>query len=133
MYSPLHVPILGLIISFSLRGCKNLQLLSGPDGGGEKSVCDLQSMGGGLGWGGRAGQQYLEPQSSPGKSLLDLVPAFPGCFSFLEDVSPIGRGEGGMDFVQMSEIPSSSACLAAFISEIRRALSPEAFNCCLTQ
>ena len=44
---PLHVPILGLIISFSLRGCKNLQLLSGPDGGGEKSVCDLQSMGGG--------------------------------------------------------------------------------------
>ena len=45
---PLHVPILGLIISFSLR--KNLQLLSSGPGGGEKSVCDLQSMG----WGGAA-------------------------------------------------------------------------------
>ena len=90
-------------------------------------------------WGGGgadrgAGQQYLEPQSSPEKSLLDLVPllcqadSLPG-----RSVSPIGRGEGGMDFVQMSEIPGSSACLAAFISEIRRALSPEAFNCCLNQ
>ena len=54
---PLHVPILGLIISFSLRGCKNLQLLSGPDGSGEKSVCDLQSMGGGRP-GGREGSRW---------------------------------------------------------------------------
>ena len=47
---PLHVPILGLIISFSLRGCKNLQLLSGPDIGGEKSVCDVAIDGWGASW-----------------------------------------------------------------------------------
>ena len=98
---PLHVPILGLIISFSLR--KNLQLLSSGPGGGEKSVCDLQSMG----WGGSCSGLDNNIWSrdpvlgSSATAAFDLDPAF----SFLEDV-PIGRGEGGMESsVQMFEIP----------------------------
>ena len=101
LYTPLHVPILGLIISFSLR--KNLQLLSSGPGGGEKSVCDLQSMG----WGGSSSGLDNNIWSrdpvlgSSATAAFDLDPAF----SFLEDV-PIGRGEGGMESsVQMFEIP----------------------------
>ena len=108
----------------------NLQLLSSGPGGGEKSVCDLQSMG----WGGSCSGLdnniwSRDPVLGSSATAFDLDQAF----SFLEDV-PIGRGEGGMESsVQMFEIPLIRFCLAAFISEIRRALSPEAFNCCLTQ
>ena len=97
---PLHVPILGLIISFSLR--KNLQLLSSGPAGGEKSVCDLQSMG----WGGSCSGLdnniwSRDPVLGSSATAFDLDQAF----SFLEDV-PIGRGEGGMESsVQMFEIP----------------------------
>ena len=104
--SPSSVPILGLIISFSLHSL--LQEFTTAVGARQQKIC-LRAcnrwVGGELG-GSRTTIFGVAIHSwEVSHQLLDLVPAFPGCFSSRKMSPPIGRGEGGMDFVQMSEIP----------------------------
>ena len=102
LYTPLHVPILGLIISFSLRSLQEFTTaVVGP--WRRRKIC-LRLAIDGLGGSSSGLDNNIwsrDPVLGSSATAFDLDQAF----SFLEDV-PIGRGEGGMESsVQMFEIP----------------------------